>query len=67
VVGELEQESKREPAKVIMNVRKTLRRAKRWGQLTNTTLAQRATPLPPGTKAPKFELHSTPDQTGLRQ
>ena len=31
--------------------------------MTNTTLDQRATPLPPGTKAPKFELHSTPDQT----
>ncbi len=31
--------------------------------MTNTTLDQRATPLPPGTKAPEFELHSTPDQT----
>ena len=31
--------------------------------MTNTTLDQRATPLPPGTEAPEFELHSTPDQT----
>jgi len=31
--------------------------------MTNTTLDQRATPLPPVTKAPEFELHSTPDQT----
>ncbi len=28
-----------------------------------TTFGQRATPLPPGTKAPEFELPSTPDQT----
>jgi peroxiredoxin len=31
--------------------------------MTNTTLDQRATPLPPGTKAPDFQLPSTPDQT----
>jgi peroxiredoxin len=31
--------------------------------MTNATLDQRATPLPPGTAAPDFELHSTPDQT----
>jgi len=31
--------------------------------VTNTTLGHRATPLPPGTEAPDFQLHSTPDQT----
>jgi peroxiredoxin len=31
--------------------------------MTNATLDQRATPLPPRTAAPDFELHSTPDQT----
>jgi peroxiredoxin len=31
--------------------------------MTNTTLDQRATPLPPGTEAPEFRLPSTPDQT----
>jgi peroxiredoxin len=30
--------------------------------MTNTSLDHRATPLPPGTKAPDFELPSTPDQ-----
>jgi peroxiredoxin len=31
--------------------------------MTNTSADQRATPLPPGTKAPDFELPWTPDQT----
>src|SRR5260370_42642031 len=31
--------------------------------MTNTTLDHRATPLPPGSEAPDFELPSTPDQT----
>jgi peroxiredoxin len=31
--------------------------------MTSTTLDQRATPLPPGTEAPEFQLPSTPDQT----
>src|SRR5437867_13121658 len=31
--------------------------------MTNTTADARAAPLPPGTKAPDFELPSTPDQT----
>ncbi len=31
--------------------------------MMNATVGQRATPLPPGTKAPEFELPSTPDQT----
>jgi peroxiredoxin len=31
--------------------------------MTNTILDQPATPLPPGTTAPDFELPSTPDQT----
>jgi peroxiredoxin len=31
--------------------------------MTNTTVDQRGTPLPPGTKAPEFALPSTPDQT----
>jgi peroxiredoxin len=31
--------------------------------MTNTTLENRATPLPPGTEAPAFELPATPDQT----
>ena len=31
--------------------------------MTNTTLDHRATPLPPGTSAPDFELASTPSQT----
>jgi peroxiredoxin len=31
--------------------------------MTNTTLEHQATPLPPGTAAPEFELPSTPDQT----
>jgi peroxiredoxin len=31
--------------------------------MTNATVDQRAAPLPPGTQAPDFELHSTPDQT----
>jgi hypothetical protein len=31
--------------------------------MTNTILDHRATPLPPGTEAPEFQLHSTPDQT----
>ena len=31
--------------------------------MMNTTVDTRATPLPPGTKAPEFELRSTPDQT----
>ena len=30
--------------------------------MTNATVEHRATPLPPGTKAPDFELPSTPDQ-----
>ena len=30
--------------------------------MTDTTLDQRATPLAPGTEAPKFSLPSTPDQ-----
>ena len=30
--------------------------------MTNASVNHRATPLPPGTKAPDFELHSTPDQ-----
>jgi peroxiredoxin len=30
--------------------------------MTNSTLDHRATPLPPGTEAPEFELLSTPDQ-----
>lgn len=30
--------------------------------MANTSVAQHATPLPPGTKAPDFELPSTPDQ-----
>jgi peroxiredoxin len=30
--------------------------------MTNSSVGQRATPLPPGTKAPQFELPSTPDQ-----
>jgi peroxiredoxin len=30
--------------------------------MTNTTPDQRATPLPPGSKAPEFALPSTPDQ-----
>jgi peroxiredoxin len=31
--------------------------------MTNTSAGRRATPLPAGTRAPDFELHSTPDQT----
>jgi peroxiredoxin len=31
--------------------------------MTNRTLDRRATPLPPGTAAPEFELRATPDQT----
>jgi peroxiredoxin len=31
--------------------------------MTDTTADHRATPLPPGSVAPDFELHSTPDQT----
>jgi peroxiredoxin len=31
--------------------------------MANTSVDQPATPLPPGTKAPDFELPSTPDQT----
>src|SRR5712691_2777571 len=31
--------------------------------MTNATLDHRATPLPPGSEAPEFELRSTPDQT----
>jgi peroxiredoxin len=31
--------------------------------MTNTTVDHGGTPLPPGTKAPDFELPSTPDQT----
>jgi peroxiredoxin len=31
--------------------------------MANTTVHERATPLPPGTIAPDFELPSTPDQT----
>jgi peroxiredoxin len=31
--------------------------------MANTSVDQLATPLPPGTKAPDFELPSTPDQT----
>jgi peroxiredoxin len=31
--------------------------------MTNSVVDQRATPLPPGTAAPEFELRSTPDQT----
>jgi peroxiredoxin len=31
--------------------------------MTNASVDQRATPLPPGTAAPDFELRSTPDQT----
>jgi peroxiredoxin len=31
--------------------------------MTNTTVDHRAALLAPGTKAPEFELHSTPDQT----
>jgi peroxiredoxin len=31
--------------------------------MMNTTVDTRVTPLPPGTKAPEFELRSTPDQT----
>ena len=31
--------------------------------MTNTRVDQRATPLPPGTRAPDFELPWTPDQT----
>jgi peroxiredoxin len=31
--------------------------------MTSTTLDHRATPLPPGTAAPEFELPATPDQT----
>jgi peroxiredoxin len=31
--------------------------------MTNTTVHDRAAPLAPGTKAPEFELPSTPDQT----
>lgn len=31
--------------------------------MTNATVDQRAAPLPRGTQAPDFELHSTPDQT----
>ena len=30
--------------------------------MTDTTVAQHATPLPTGTRAPEFELPSTPDQ-----
>jgi peroxiredoxin len=30
--------------------------------MTSSRVAQHATPLPPGTKAPDFELHSTPNQ-----
>jgi peroxiredoxin len=30
--------------------------------MTNTSVDRRATPLPPGTSAPDFELPSTPDQ-----
>jgi peroxiredoxin len=35
---------------------------KRPEQMADTTVAQRATPLPAGTRAPDFELRSTPDQ-----
>src|SRR3954465_1566277 len=31
--------------------------------MANASVDQKATPLPPGTKAPDFELPSTPDQT----
>jgi peroxiredoxin len=31
--------------------------------MTNTSVEDQATPLPAGTKAPDFELRSTPDQT----
>ena len=31
--------------------------------MTTTKVVHRAMPLPPGTEAPDFELHSTPDQT----
>jgi peroxiredoxin len=31
--------------------------------MTNTTVDQRAAPLPPGSSAPDFELPSTPEQT----
>jgi peroxiredoxin len=31
--------------------------------MTNTTVEDRATPLPPGSVAPAFRLRSTPDQT----
>ncbi|HYV02348.1 MAG TPA: peroxiredoxin family protein, partial [Actinomycetota bacterium] len=30
--------------------------------MTNTSVVHHATPLPPGTEAPDFELPSTPDQ-----
>jgi peroxiredoxin len=32
-------------------------------EMTNTAVENRAAPLAPGTTAPDFELHSTPDQT----
>src|SRR5437016_5546135 len=35
----------------------------RTEQMTSSTVAQHATPLPAGTMAPDFELPSTPDQT----
>lgn len=31
--------------------------------MSDATVAERASPLPPGTRAPDFALHSTPDQT----
>jgi peroxiredoxin len=38
-------------------------RAEEVLEMTNTSVDQRATPLPPGTKAPDFKLPWTPDQT----
>jgi peroxiredoxin len=36
---------------------------RRVSDMTDSTLADRRTPLEPGTKAPEFELQSGPDQT----
>ena len=38
------------------------RRTEKVLDMTSSTIAEHATPLPPGTEAPDFELPSTPDQ-----
>ncbi len=43
--------------------RATFARGEKVLEVTGSSMASHATPLPPGTTAPDFELQSTPDQT----